>query len=371
MTSWSATENVVWKTRVAGKGHSSPIVTDTKVFLSTADQAAGTQSVCAFDRSTGQQLWQTVVNASGLPKAKEIHVNNTHASGTIAVGDDMIYVVFFNHNQKRLTALDFDGEIKWRKIVGNYASPYAFGTGASPIVYRSLVIVSNENVSDGQMIAFDRQTGDKVWNVARPSINYSTPVVANVSGKDQLLLSGLERVVSYDPNTGKENWSTKAAWQATCGTMVWNDELVFASGGYPAPQTLAIVADGSGRVLWSKPLKCYEQSMIVVDDHLYFITDRGVIYCVEPRTGKVMWKNRFKGPVSASPVAANGNIYFTAENGQTLVIKASPQRYQPVAANQLGNRAFASFGLSENRIYTRVGDARGGYQEWLYCIGKP
>jgi outer membrane protein assembly factor BamB len=369
VTSWSETENVIWRTRVPGKGHASPIVTDSKIFLATADQSTQTQSVVAFDRETGKQIWNTIVNTGGFPD--EIHVKNTHASSTIALGDGLIYVVFFNNEQKRIAALDLDGEVVWRDIVGDYRSPYAFGIGASPIVYQSLVIVPTENMNEGALVAYDGKTGERKWSASRPSINYSTPVVANVGGKDQLLISGIDKVASYDPLTGKENWTTPAKWKATCGTMVWNESTVFASGGYPGPQTLAIAADGSGEMLWEKPLKCYEQSMIVVDGFLYGITDKGVIFCFDAADGTEKWKQRFKGPVSASPVFANGMLYFTAENGQTMVIKANPNQFEKVATNQLGTSGFASFALADNKIYTRVGDKKGGYQEWLYCIGKP
>ena len=219
-------------------------------------------------------------------------------------------------------------------------------------------------------MAYDAETGERKWSAPRPSINYSTPVVANVAGKEQLLISGISKVASYDPMTGKENWAAPAKWLATCGTMVWNESTVFASGGYPGPQTLAVAADGSGKMLWEKPLKCYEQSMIVVDGFLYGITDKGVIFCFDAADGTEKWKRRFKGPVSASPVFANGMIYFTAENGQTMVIKANPEKFEEVATNQLGTSSFASFALADNKIYTRVGDKRGGYQEWLYCIGE-
>ena len=282
----------------------------------------------------------------------------------------MIYVIVYNNDQQRITALDLAGQIVWQEIVGDYVSPYAFGLGASPIVYRSLVIVPHENMNQGALVAYDAKTGERKWSTSRPSINYSTPVVANVAGKDQLLISGISKVASYDPMTGKENWTAPAKWQATCGTMVWNESTVFASGGYPGPQTLAVAADGSGKVLWKKSLKCYEQSMIVVDDFLYGITDKGVIFCFDTADGTKKWKRRFKGPVSASPVFANGMIYFTAENGQTMIIKANPDRFEEVATNQLGTSGFASFSLAGNRIYTRVGDKTKGYQEWLYCIGK-
>jgi outer membrane protein assembly factor BamB len=368
VTSWSETENVIWRTKVPGKGHSSPIVTDSKIFLTTANEQAQTQSVIAFDRETGKQIWNTVVNSGGFQK--EIHLKNTHASSSIALGDGLIYAVFFNNNRKQLVALSLEGEIVWQQTLGEYKSLWDFGVGASPIVYETLVIVTNENLNNGTLQAFDARTGDPKWSVQRPSVSWSTPVVANVAGKDQLLISGIKKVASYDPLSGKENWSTPAKWDATCGTMVWNESTVFASGGYPAKQTLAVAADGSGKMLWEKPLKSYEQSMIVIGDFLYGISNQGVIFCFDVVRGTQRWKQRFKAPVSASPVFANGMIYFTVEDGQTKVIKANPERFEEVATNQLGTSAFASFALADNKIYTRVGDKTGTYQEWLYCIGK-
>ena len=365
---WSESENVIWKTKVPGLGHASPIISGQKIFLATSDVAAGTQSVVAFDRQTGKQLWDTLINQGALPK--KIHRNNTHASASIAVGDGLVYVLFYNNDQKRITALDLNGKIQWQEIVGDYASPFEFGVGASPIVYGNLVIVPNDNTADGALVAFDGKTGKQVWKAKRMSANYSTPVVAQVDGKDQLLISGINAVKSYDPNTGQENWSAPAKWDITCATMVWTDDIVFASGGYPAQQTLAVAADGSNKVLWEKPLKSYEQSMIVVEGYLYLITNKGVIYCIRPTDGTTMWKQRFKGPVSASPVYSGGMIYFTAENGQTLVIKPNPEKLEQVASNQLGNVSFASFAIADNKIFTRVGDRNIADHQWLYCIGQ-
>jgi outer membrane protein assembly factor BamB len=145
---------------------------------------------------------------------------------------------------------------------------------------------------------------------------------------------------------------------------------VYVSGGYPVQQTIAVTSDGKTEV-WDAPIKAYEQSMIIVDDYLYVLTDRGVISCINGSTGEVAWKTRFEGPVSASPVYANGNLFFTAESGKTMVVKADPTSFQKIAVNQLGTSAFASFAMVDNKIITRVGDNNSGqYQEWLYCIGQ-
>ncbi len=368
VTQWSETSNVVWKTKVPGKGHSSPLVAADKIFLTTSDVDEGTQSVLCFDRDSGQQIWSKVVNQGEL--TEEIHQKNTHASPTVAIHGDLVFALFNNHGKQTLTALNFDGVVAWEKSLGEYKSKYPFGVGASPIVYEDLVIVPHENEIDSKMVALDVRTGETKWTAPREHTSYSTPVVAKVNDEDQLLISGRSSIASFNPEDGKQNWSVPAKWEVTCATMVWDQERVYASGGYPVRQTIAVTRDGSKKV-WEAPVKSYEQSMIVVGDHLYSMSDRGVIFCFDSATGEVAWKERFKGPVSASPIYANGNLYFTAENGKTIVIKADPSEFQVVAKNQLGTRAFASFALVENKIITRVGDnSTGEYQEWLYCLGE-
>ncbi len=369
VTTWDQSSNVLWKSKISGKGHSSPIVTTEKIFLTTSDEAQGTQSVLCYTRSAGDLLWSKVVNKGALPT--KIHQKNTHASPTIAINGDLVFALFQNHEEQKVTALrSDDGEVVWEQTLGTYVGLYPFGVGASPILYGDLLIVPHENEEHSKIFGLDVHTGEKRWAARRQHTNYSTPVVANVGGKDQLFISGQSSVTSFDPRTGKKNWSVPARWKVTCGTMVWDADRVYASGGYPVQQTIAVAGDGSKQI-WDAPIKAYEQSMIVVGNHLYSLSDRGVIYCFEGATGNVAWKQRFEGPVSASPVFANGLIYFTAESGKTIVVKASPEKFESVATNQLGTSAFASFALVDHKIITRVGDdSTGAYQEWLYCLGE-
>ena len=195
-------------------------------------------------------------------------------------------------------------------------------------------------------------------------------MIAEVAGRTQLLISGGAKVSGYDPESGDELWKVPAKWQVSCGTMVWEGDMVFASGGFPAQQTLAINAK-TGKLVWDKPAKFYEQSMLVHDGRLYGLSDRGVIYCWRAETGEELFKQRFEAPVSASPILADGNIFFTAENGNTLVIKAGTDQFEEVARNKLGNSAFASFAITDNKIYARAGFGAGAkLKEYLYCLGK-
>ncbi|MFK7766332.1 MAG: PQQ-binding-like beta-propeller repeat protein [Mariniblastus sp.] len=371
-TSFGPETNVVWKAKIPGRGHSSPIVVDDKIFLATAEKSSGSQSVVCVERSSGKQVWKTEINNGGL--AGYIHRNNTHASSTVATDGERLFVTFSHHGNVEVAVLDFDGKEVWKKTVGVYKPAFPFGYGASPIIHDGMVIVTNENKGDAAVVAYKVDSGDEVWKIDRKGVtSYSTPVVANVAGRDQLLLSGGQRVASYDPATGEELWSCPASWKVTCGTMVWDGDLVFASGGFPSQETLAINAK-TGEKVWSNASKCYEQSMIVNDGCLYGHADNGVIYCWRAKDGTELWKQRFaerkRATVSASPVLAGGNIYFTAENGECVVIKANPGKYEEVARNKLGNVAFSSMAICGNQIFTRVGEQTGDEFQWLYCLGE-
>jgi outer membrane protein assembly factor BamB len=380
-TKWSDSENVVWKTKVPGKGHSSPIIRDGKIFLTTADEANKTQLVLCYDQKTGKQLWSQTVSSGGFPG--RIHPKNTHASPSVALAGDRLLAVFNHHDAVHAYCFDTDGKELWKKEIGKYVSNFAFGFGGSPIAFNDTFIVPNENKTDSAMIALKADSGDEVYRIERGlpkgyrsvqnlTTSYSTPVIAEIAGKTQMLISGINHIASYDPATGKENWKAPATWDVSCGTMVWDkqSQTVFASGGYPTQQTLAVKADGSGKKVWDNRTKCYEQSLVVVDGYVYGQAERGTIYCWDGKTGELQWEQRERGPESASPVVVGDNIYFTNETGTTLVIKASPDEYTQVAKNQLGDVSFASFAVCNDQIFTRVAfNEDGKRQEWLYCLG--
>ncbi len=369
---WSSTENVVWKTKIPGKGHSSPILLGNRIYLTTAEPGKQTQSVICFDRERGDQVWKTEVNRGGLPK--RIHAKNTHASPTVATDGQHLFTVFNHHEVVELVKLDLQGTIVWKKKVGQYVPKYKFGYGTSPIVHGKNVIVCNENTVQSAIVAYNKDSGEESWRINRDGISsYSTPVVAKVGGKEQMLLSGGEAVKGFNPKDGSENWSAPTRWLVSCGTLVWEGDMVFSSGGYPAQQTLG-VNSSDGTVVWSNSVKVYEQSLLVADGYVYAHADNSVIYCWRAADGQEMWKSRFgkkKLAESVSPVLAGGNIYFTSENGETIVVKQNPNAFELVARNQLGDLAFATPAFCDNRIYARVGDSTTGQDhQWLYCLGE-
>lgn len=367
-TTWSDTENVIWKTELPGSGHGSPTIHAGRIFLATANDSDKTQSVVCYLQEDGKKLWEKEIHSGNF--APKIYPKNTHASQTIACDGKAIFVTFDNDGAIFLTKLDLAGNVQWQKRMGGYDTFYKFGYGASPTIYRSTVIVAAES-KVGFLVAYDRESGEEVWRTDRKRSSYSSPIVAKTGGKEQLLISGGSEIAGFNPDTGKQLWKVPTLWQVSCGTMVWDEDKVFASGGFPKAQTYCVKSDGSEKVVWQNNVKCYEQSMLLHKGFLYAVSDQGVAYCWKASDGNEMWKGRVENPVSCSLILANGNLYYASERGTTFVMKATPDRFQLIAKNKLGDSAFATPAFCNNNIYTRVAfGSKGDRKEYLYCLGK-
>jgi outer membrane protein assembly factor BamB len=366
---WSETKNVVWKTAVPGRGHASPIVVGTRVFLATADEERNRQSVLCYDRQNGKELWRQDLH-EGSP-AGRLHKKNTRASSTLASDGERVFAVYHSGDSIWATALDPNGKQVWQKKVGNFISHW--GYSASPTLYRSLLIVATDHKAGGKLVALDRRTGEVRWETPRPQApTYASPIVLKVAGKDQLLIAGADLVASYDPATGKPGWSAKGTSTECVSTVISDGNAVFASGGFPAKETVCLRADGSGQVVWRVKVGDFVPSQLVHQGHVYAVLDNGLALCWKADTGEEMWKERLSsGAFSASPVLAGGHIYIPSESGKMHVLRANPKKFEVVAENQLGKEAYASPAICGGRIYQRVVAAVDGQrQEMLYCIGE-
>jgi outer membrane protein assembly factor BamB len=366
-TTWSADEGILWRSNVPGRGHGSPIVVGDQILLATAIEKEQKQIVLAYDRATGQQRWQSVVHENGFPSTREVHRKGTNANGTIASDGERAYISFFNSGKVTATALDLAGNKVWQTELGAFNSK--FGFAPSPILYKSFVIFAVDNRGGGYIAAVDSASGDIAWRIARPAENsHSTPTIANLNGKDQMLISGCHKVVSYDPATGHENWSTDCTTETTCGTIVASADRLFAAGGWPDKQIICLTADG--KQVWDNPTKVYEPSMLLDGENLFAVNDDGIAYCWSAETGETRWKKRLGGNFSASPILCNGNLYASNLSGETFVFKASAARFEQVAVNRLGSDCYASPAVSLGQIFLRIGIGSGSSrQEQLVCIG--
>lgn len=367
---WSESQNVKWKIPVRGRGLSSPVVVGDRVLLTTATETE--QVLVAVAREDGGTLWETRVHEGGLPE--KLHRRNSAATPTVASDGERFYVVFHNRSRVMLSAVDWVGNLLWQREAGRYECDYGYGYAPSPSVYQGKVIVSGESLENGFLAAFSTQDGAEVWRQDRKiKTSYSSPIVARVNGRDQVLLSGGIKVSSYDPADGKLIWQRDGATLATSGTMVWDENRVFASGGFPNKETIALRLSAQGTQateLWKSPTQCYEQSVLYYDDHLYAYDDAGILVCWDAETGEVKWRERLGGPVSASPIAAGGRIYAMNERGITHVIAPNPAAFTKLAENTLGQEGFATPAFVGGEVFIRTATLRGERQEYLYCLSE-
>ncbi|MCR9295758.1 MAG: PQQ-like beta-propeller repeat protein [bacterium] len=365
-TQWSDEQGVAWMSDIPGRGHGSPIVFGDRVFLATAIDAEQQQRLLAYDRATGDLIWDQLIHEGNFPSSGESHRKGSNANVTLATDGSRIYAAFLNNRQIIATALDLDGKLVWQQELGAFASQ--FGYAPSPVLYKSFVLFAADNKGGGFLAALDAESGEIAWKKARAAKNsHSSPLVATVGGRDQLLICGCDEVSSYDPATGEQLWSTPGTATTTCGTMVATDERIFASGGYPQRQTLCL--SSAGEVLWSERTKIYEPSMLALDRHLFAVSDDGIAYCWKAENGELAWRERLGGSFSASPVLAGENIYVSDLSGKTYVFRASADGYEQISINQLGTDCYASPCILPGEILLRVGfGSEPERQEKLVCI---
>lgn len=367
-TSWSETENVVWKADVPGKGHGSPTIVGDRVFLQTAHRDPDRQSVLCFDRKSGKLLWQTVVH-QGEPVDKQ-NGKSTDANCTPACDGELIFVNFLNQGSVYTTALNLDGEQQWQTKITAFVMHQGFSS--SPALYDSLVIVSADNKGTGALAALDRATGKVVWKHERPAKpNYTSPIILHAAGRDQVFFIGCDLVTSLDPKTGKKFWELPGATTECVTSTVTDGKLIYTSGGYPKNHLAAVAADGSSADVWETPARVYVPSMVLKDGYLYAMLDAGVAQCWKADTGEEQWKERVGGTFSTSLVLAGDHIYATDEAGKTTIFAADPKEYRMIAENQLGQESFATPAICGGRIYQRVAFTEDNQRrEVLFCLGE-
>jgi outer membrane protein assembly factor BamB len=364
---WSETEGILWKAPVPGRGHGSPTVVGDRIYLATSDLGKQTQSILCLNRHTGQRVWETQVHG-GHPDPGH-HSNSSAACSTVACDGSRLFINFLNGGAVYTTALDIKGKILWQRKICDYATHQGFGS--SPVLYESLVIVSADHRGGGVIAALNRDTGDLIWSQARPKLpNYTSPAIVQAGGRTQAVLAGCNLISSFDPASGKKLWELNGSTEECVVTPVTDGTRIFTSGGYPRNHTVAIFADGSGRIAWQNNARVYVPSMIQKEGYLYAVMDAGLAVCWASDTGAELWKERLGGDFFASPVMVGDRIYATNLGGKTFVFEATPKHFELLAQNQLGDEAYASPVVCGSRIYLRVAKHAETRQEFLYCVGN-
>ncbi len=355
---WSDTKNVLLRTAVPGSGNSSPIVFGDRVFLTTAREMGQKLSLLSYRRSDLKLLWETAIPTEGV---EHVHEKNGHASATPVTDGERVFASF---GSQGLAAFDFDGKILWHRKLGDLSNYH--GSAGSPILYRGSVILYQDQKSGSFVSALDQKTGETLWRTERAAtVGWGTPVVVRAAGRDELVVSSQHAVNAYDPVNGKLLWTVQGNKYEVIPTPVVGHDLVFCSSGRSGP-TLAIRPGGSGdvtstHVVWSSPKGSpFVPSPILSGDYLYLVNDiLSVVTAYEAKTGKLAFQGRLgserKESFSASPVAVDGKVFFTNDDGETFVLEAGSE-FKLLRVNRLAKRTLASPALVDGRWYFRTED---------------
>ena len=364
---WSESQNIQWKIPVPGKGWSSPVVASGRIYLTTAvsvgdDDSAQSLRLLCLNAANGEVVWtQELFQTSGDRKV-EIHQKNSHASPTPIIEGDQIYVHFGPHGT---ACVKTDGDVVWKNTDLDYLPQH--GNGGSPALYRDRLIICCDGRDVQYAVALDKSSGKELWRVdqatdASRGFSFCTPTIITVNGKPQAVCPASGAVFSYDPETGREIWRVDyGEGYSVVPRPVFGNGLVFVSSGFGDQQLYAIDPTGAGNVtdshvVWkTKKGVPRSPSVLLHDNLLFMVDDRGIASCIESTTGELHWQHRMGGAFSASPTYSNGLIYFQNEEGGTTVVRASDS-YEEVAENQIGEneeRTFASFAVIDDSILLR------------------
>jgi outer membrane protein assembly factor BamB len=387
----ATSQNVLWKAPIPGLAVSSPIVWGDHVFVSTAvssDPAAGIKTglygdvqpsadlskhswrLIALDKRNGKVLWDRVA-FEGVPKTKR-HPKSSQASPTPVTDGRRVIVSF---GSQGLYAYDFDGKLLWKRDLGVlnagwfYDPDYEWGVGSSPIIWKDLVIVQCDIQKSSFIAAFDVATGRPVWRTEREEIpSWSTPTIFDANGRAELVTQATKFTRGYDPRTGKELWRLSGNSEIAIPTPVVGPNLIIVSNGYsPVQPIFAIKPGGTGDITpkngqtqsefiaWSTNRGGpYIPTPVIYRDQLYVLGINGVLAAYDVRTGQRVYQERvgMGGSFSASPVAADGKLYLSSEDGDVFVVKAGP-KYEPLATNSVGEVVMATPAISGGVIIIR------------------
>lgn len=364
---WSRTENIAWATALPGKGHSSPIVFGDRVFVTAALEDEQQHLLLCLDRTTGRVLWERRRPAK---LQKPIHRLNSHASSTPATNGRLVWVSFLDHPDMTIVAYDFHaGREVWTTVPGQLLSKHGYCSSVTP--YGDTIILNGDQDAEAYLVALDQATGRERWRTDRPNRirSYCAPLIVDVEGRPQMVLSGCLSVAAYDPGTGRQIWTLDGPTEQFVSSPVYVDGVVFMTYGFPKRGICAIDPTGTGNVtathlvfnLERQSRGGYVPSPIAHGRLAFVVTDEGMASCAEPRTGREIWLQRLGRHHSASPVAAAGLLYFLDDEGKCWVVRAG-EKFELVTVNELGEATFGSPAISRGQIFLRG-------TKHLYCVG--
>ena len=375
---FSDTENIKWRISIPGKGHSTPVISEDALYLTTAIPAnpSNTRSkhdfvVMSIDRMTGKELWRKTA-ISQAPHEGYHNRYGSYASNS-PVTDGEILIASFG--SRGVFAYDLKGNLKWENQLGKLYIRNEFGEGIAPVLHDDYLIIQNDHEGQSYIVVLDKNTGKEIWRAEREErSSWPQPIVVEYDGKEQLV-TGSSRIRTYDMATGKLLWEAGGLGANAIPAVInINNEMIIAMTGYRNPNLLAVKLGGSGDitdnseyVLWTNARgNAYTASPVLHDNILYFVTDRGFVSAFHAVTGeKYYHMQRLPETYSfkSSPVATHGKLYLASEQGDVTVLKLGTE-YEVLATNKMGDESFiASPVIVEGHMYLRSEDE-------LFCISE-
>lgn len=392
-TTWNAEsgEHIKWKTAIPGLGHSSPVIWDNYLFVTTAvnttrseslkvglygdigeanDSAVHEFKVYCLDKNSGKIIWERLAH-KGIPKSKR-HTKASQANCTAATDGKYVVVHF---GSEGLYCYDFKGNLVWKKDMGIINPGYApvpgieWGYSSSPIIFKNRIIVQCDIPKNPFIAALDLKTGNEVWKTVREeeAQTYCTPAIYTKNGKTQVIANGYTHMCGYDFETGKEIWKLGNGGDIPTPAPVIANDLIYLNGAHgkfspifavkpnaSGDITLAPDSTKNQHIAWSvKRGGAYMQTPLVYNGYLYNLQVNGQLMCFDAKTGELKYKDSLREAFTASGVAADGKLYFSSEDGNIYVIQAGPE-FKQLAKNPLKDVCMATPAISGNTLYFRT-----------------
>jgi outer membrane protein assembly factor BamB len=363
---WSEAQGVVFKTPIPGEGWSSPVVMGDQVWMTTATQGGKSLRAVCVDKNGGQIVHD--VEVFSLARLDPKNEFNSYASPTPVLEPGRVYVSFGNYGNACLDAKTARPIWKSNELKLDHKE----GPGSSPILYRNLFILHCDGTDAQYVAALDKETGKLAWKTNRRTDYgdkpgdlrkaYDVPLVIGEGGRDRMISVGAYRVFCYDPADGREIGSLAIPGFSVVPRPVYGDGVLYLCTGYMQSELWAVRTDGNtgisdANVLWkSKQGVPFKPSILLAGPRLYMVSDNGIARCLDAKTGEQVWQKRLEGKYTASPVCAEGRVYFCSEQGLTTVIAADADAKQPkvLAENELDGRLLASPAIAGKSMFLRT-----------------
>ncbi len=380
-TEWGPEKNVRWRVALPEAGNSTPVIHGDRVFITQPVTDTKWRGLMCFDRKDGSLLWK---NGVTYEKDERTHRSNPYCSASPATDGKLVVAVY---GSAGIAAYDFDGKQLWHRDLG--ALDHVWGNSTSPVIHGDLVIHYHGPAKNAVLYGLDKHTGETVWQWEEPVWkpgkrtdgfkdgkdegvigSWSTPILVNTGERDELIMSFPMEMKAFDPATGKELWTCSGLNPLVYTSPVYEGGIVVAMGGYFG-NSIGVKVGGDGDVtdshrLWQEVRHNGGIGTGLIKDGLYYYHDSGgIVYCDDIKTGKTLWKDRLPGAGKSwgSFVRSGDLIYTLSQAGDTVVFKASPEGFEPIAQSEVGEETNSSLAISDGDIFLRTHEA-------LWCIGK-